>query len=393
MIAVVADDLTGAAELGGIGLRYNLKVEINAEVNPQSQADLLVISTDTRSKPREEAVRVMTKVTEELLKLQPRLIYKKVDSVLRGHVLAEMEAQLRVLELERALLVPANPSLGRVLVNGEYLINGTPIHETSFSHDPEFAITTSEVRSILGAGELPVHVQQHQEPLPATGIIVGEATSTADLQTWASLTDHSTFAAGASGFFTALLDQLVPQAADSPEAAKDAFGSPALYVCGTTFSESRNAIRKIKENGGPVCYMPAEIALAAAPAEEAFEKWCAAIVSCLHTTGKAIIAIAAETTAGVTTSADDLRKKTARVVQLVFAETVLRELVLEGGSTAFAVLKALHLQEFYPIREAGPGVIRMRVGSKPHLCLTLKPGSYAWGPDIWDFKGTKAGVS
>ena len=28
MIAVLADDLTGAAELGGIGLRYNLRVEL-----------------------------------------------------------------------------------------------------------------------------------------------------------------------------------------------------------------------------------------------------------------------------------------------------------------------------------------------------------------------------
>ncbi|MFT2008888.1 four-carbon acid sugar kinase family protein [Pontibacter sp. 13R65] len=386
MIAVIADDLTGAAELGGIGLRFNLKVEINAAVNLNSKADLLVISTDTRSKPRVEAVEQMAKVTEELLQLNPTLIFKKVDSVLRGHVVAEIEAQLRVLQLKRALLVPANPALGRVLTKGEYLINGQPIHQTSFSHDPEFAITTSSVLGILGGSELPIQVQHHQEPMASTGILVGEATSTADLQAWASHSDSHTFAAGASGFFTALLHKLLPQANGFQTTTQDPFEEPALYVCGTTFSKSRDAIQQINENGGPVCYMPAAIALATHPEEVAYQQWTSEILSCLSTTGKAVIAIAAETTAGASVSADDLRKKTARVVQLVTLQYHnLKELVLEGGSTAFAVLQALQLQEFYPIREVSPGVIRMRVAAKPGLCLTLKPGSYAWSTDIWNF--------
>src|SRR5882757_10096749 len=44
MIAVIADDLTGAAELGGIGLRYGLSVEVNMDVNLSTKADLLVIA-------------------------------------------------------------------------------------------------------------------------------------------------------------------------------------------------------------------------------------------------------------------------------------------------------------------------------------------------------------
>ncbi|TXK26689.1 four-carbon acid sugar kinase family protein [Pontibacter qinzhouensis] len=392
MIAVVADDLTGAAELGGIGLRYNLKVEINAVVNPQSRADLLIISTNTRSKPKAEAVQDMVKVTKELLQLRPTFIFKKVDSVLRGHVLAEMEAQLQVLQVQRALLVPANPALGRVLSNGEYLVQGQPIHETSFSHDPEFPVSTSSVAGMLGAGRHPLYVQQHQAALPAAGIVVGEATNTADLQAWAKLTDNKTFAAGASGFFTALLDKLFPAAAAPPTAATGSFGSSALYVSGTTFGKSRETIQEVKENGGPVCYMPAAIARAATPTPAAYTAWSQEIVSCLQVSGKAIIAIAAETTTGTAVSAEDLRKKTAKVVQLVFAQTDLQELVLEGGATAFAILKELNFQEFYPIRELAPGVIRMQVGAKSTLCLTLKPGSYAWGSDIWNFSSEKAKV-
>ena len=79
MIAVIADDLTGAAELGGIGLSYGLNAEISTKVNPSSKADVLIIATDTRSKTREEAVADMVKVTEEIAKLKPSLVFKKID--------------------------------------------------------------------------------------------------------------------------------------------------------------------------------------------------------------------------------------------------------------------------------------------------------------------------
>jgi len=39
MIAVIADDFTGAAEIGGVGLRYGLQVLIETEVNDVSDVD------------------------------------------------------------------------------------------------------------------------------------------------------------------------------------------------------------------------------------------------------------------------------------------------------------------------------------------------------------------
>lgn len=78
MIIVIADDFTGAAELGGIGLRYNLSVEVNTHVNLQSKADLLVIATDTRSMQKQEAEQHMEAVTREVAKLNPTFIFKKV---------------------------------------------------------------------------------------------------------------------------------------------------------------------------------------------------------------------------------------------------------------------------------------------------------------------------
>ena len=67
MIVVLADDLTGAAELGGIGLRFNLDVEIDMAVNPQSKARLLIISTDTRSMKRKQAAVEAGKATSSIV--------------------------------------------------------------------------------------------------------------------------------------------------------------------------------------------------------------------------------------------------------------------------------------------------------------------------------------
>jgi uncharacterized protein YgbK (DUF1537 family) len=97
MIVVIADDYTGAAELGGIGLRYNLRVEVNTKVNLQSSADLLVIATDTRSMQKHEAELEMEIVTKEIAKLNPTLIFKKVDSVLRGYVAEELLVHIQEL--------------------------------------------------------------------------------------------------------------------------------------------------------------------------------------------------------------------------------------------------------------------------------------------------------
>ncbi|HEY1022959.1 MAG TPA: four-carbon acid sugar kinase family protein, partial [Flavisolibacter sp.] len=73
MIVVIADDITGAAELAGIGLRYGLKVLVSAEVGASTQHDLHVIFTNTRSMPEADAVRTMRYLTEQVKGLAPSL--------------------------------------------------------------------------------------------------------------------------------------------------------------------------------------------------------------------------------------------------------------------------------------------------------------------------------
>jgi uncharacterized protein YgbK (DUF1537 family) len=382
MIIVIADDFTGAAELGGIGLRYNLNVEVNTQVNLQSKADLLVIATDTRSMAKDDAVREMEKVTEQIVKLNPTLIFKKVDSVLRGYVAEELLAHIQKLSHSRALLVPANPGLGRTIINGQYLLNGAPLHQSNFANDPEFPVKTSSVIELLAGKGIKVTSQKHTEILNFEGIVVGDAADHNDLKAWTNLVNRNMIIAGAANFFTALLDKIVIPDEKPQQVRSRAFEHPALIVSGTAFKKSCDSVKKLKAEGFPVSYMPQNIIRESETNEGEYQHWANEIIAYITTFGKAIIAIDPLDTQIVNSPARLLRDKTAKVVDLVFKQTPINELLIEGGSTAAAILKQLGISKIYPVEELAPGVIRMSVDDNPELYITIKPGSYTWPPSV-----------
>lgn len=383
MIAIIADDLTGAAELGGIGLRYHFNVEFNTEVNMQSRADLLVIDMDSRSQSQQLAEKAVEKVCSKLDVLKPRFVYKKIDSVLRGHVLKEISVQMKMSGKRRALIVPANPELNRTIVNGTYYFKGLPVHLSSFARDPEFPVTSSLIADMLRAGIEEVHVLKHYEPMPQTGFIIGEVQTKSDLEAWAKRLDDDTLAAGGSGFFEAILNKFcyptISQSAPKPQLQQ-----PTLYVCGTTFQKTRDRIKREKEKGGPVSYLPADLLKENQPTGQALQRWTREIRSLLLNHQQAIVAIDPETAAGV--SALDLREYMATAVAQVLKQTQVGELLLEGGSTAAAVLRKAGITKFVPVQQLAPGVIRMSTkDTQNQLFLTLKPGSYDWPANILVF--------
>jgi len=373
MIAVIADDLTGAAEIGGIGLRHGLRTEIHTLVPEHTNAGLLVIAADSRSKPEAAAIDEMTTITQALKTLQPEWIYKKTDSVLRGHVIAELNTHLAILGLESALLIPANPTLGRTIRDGHYYLNGKPIHHSAFSIDPEFPIYSADIQDMLHTQQEPMQLRKPHEELPPRGIVVGEVTDLADLQTWAHRLAAQTLAAGAAGFFSALLDRNFPIALtpirDGAPDTKDPgrIGTPLLFISGTTFDRSRDSIKRQMEAGGPVRYLPLS----------PDETWLDDIASLLKKQNKAIIAIDPD---WYSYSARDLRDSLAVTVYRLLKRTIPAEIIIEGGATAYAILNAIGWRTLIPEQELAQGLVRMRVADVPDLFVTVKPGSYPW-PD------------
>lgn len=360
MIAVIADDFTGAAELAGIGLRYDLRIQIAMPGVPYDDAELFIVSTDSRSMNREQAVAVHAKVVRDIIKLKPEFIFKKIDSVLRGHVLDELKIQMAITKQSKALIVAANPSLGRTIKNGVYYVEGKEIHSTGFAGDPEFAITDSTVLKMIRAEESTERSRsiKPDEDLPMEGIVIAEASTKEDIDSWVNKINNEWVMAGAGDFFMALLNKRFTIAAQSEIIME----SPHLYVCGTSFGSSKDFVSKLNERCGCVAYMPE-------PDTE--EKWLEKVHQIISQQKRCIIAVG-ENTTGKTALA--LRQQMAQLTKIIVEKENIRELFIEGGSTAAAILDELTIKSLIPENELMRGVTRMKAGD---LHVTVKPGSYA----------------
>lgn len=379
MIAVIADDLTGAAELGGIGLSKGLDVKISFTVELSCSADLLIIATDARAKSQTEAVAEMEQVTEKLRVLNPDFIFKKIDSVLRGYVIPEVEAQLKVLGFDNALLVPANPSLGRTIENGRYLIKGVPIAETSFAADPEFPAKTSDVLSMLKSVKN-VQLSDYKNSSLEERITVAQVKTPNDLKNWASFSDDAVLLAGSSGFFKAVLDKVMPRSL-KPELSNAPIGGTILYVCGSAYENSVKLVSHIAANKGVVTYLSQP--LLDNPSQIELNQCCDEVLKILSQEKKAIIAINPNST--ISTSPLQLKIVMALLVEEVLNRISVNELVIEGGATASVILRALGVKTLCPVNEFATGIIRCKANISEKLYVTLKPGSYVWPQQVWQF--------
>ena len=384
MIAVIADDFTGAAELGGVALRYGLTAEVQSEFNAHADVDLIVVDTDTRSCAAEEAARRAASVAELCRGDAVERVFKKVDSVLRGQVMAELTALLGTWGQHRALLIPANPGLGRVIARGYYFIDGQPLHQTDFARDPEYPAMTSDVLAVLGpAGSWPVHVLRPGEVMPDRGILVGEATSDADLATWARRLDDKTIPAGAAEFFGAFLKaiglQLAERASVEVESTEHAI---ALFVCGSTSSYSGSFCRRCEARGIPVLRMPPGLFGINPLSPKLIREWADATVKALEIHPRVMVAID-QPLCRDPGLPQILSSHLSELVEQVINRRPVDHLFAEGGATAAALVRRFGWKRLRVRRELLPGVVCMQVEGMPGPLLTMKPGSYAWPDEVW----------
>lgn len=374
MITVVADDLSGAAEVAGAAHRLGLAAEV--QTAPHHTSAALCLDADTRALPPEEAEARAGQLARLLAeRAAPRFV--KVDSVLRGPVAATLAGLLRAFGLPRALLVPANPGRGRVIAEGQYLIHGQPLSQTEFARDPEHPALTAEVAALLGqASPLPVHVVRPGAALPADGLVVGEAASPADLAHWAGRIDGGTLPAGAAEFFEAWLRRQGRDPAVRP-AALDGLGrGKALLVSGSTSAASRDFCRDCEARGVPVLRMPPELFAGAASAV-AEARWEAATRRALAARPLVVVAIDQPRHPAPDWPAR-LRASLAALVASVLAGGGVDQLLLEGGATARAIVDRLGWVRLRVRAELAPGIVALQPIETPVPLVVLKPGSYAW---------------
>ena len=392
MIVVIADDMSGATEIAGIGWRFGMIAQVQRRFMPNKEIDIVVVNTNTRSVEEDAARTIIETLAHQISNTDILWCYKKVDSVMRGHVCAELEVLMRTLRKPRAVLAPANPSKGRTLVNGHYRIDNLPLHETDFVNDPQYPTTSSLVTDLLDISRrYPILVLNHNTYQGhEKGIIVAETERPEDLSHWAAKVDQDTLAAGSSDFFLAMLEEQTGHKKLKSDSQVVHATGPKLFVCGSASEYSRQAVKNARSFGIKVCPMPDPLLDNAAPIRSLTDQWAEDVLDILCTDGRVIIAIPQPVVKDVQL-AHKLSTYMAKLVESVIGRATIRELILEGGATAEAVLSRLGWTTLKVLGEYGPGVTQVRISGRANLLVTIKPGSYPWPEEIWS--QPKKGVS
>jgi 4-hydroxythreonine-4-phosphate dehydrogenase len=161
LMLVIADDLTGAADCGVACAGHGLHtIVVLGDSGGEVNAEVLSVDGDTRRLQPHEAAAETARLVRKHLRDEETLLYKKLDSTLRGNVGAELAAALEARRSlaganERivAVLAPAFPATGRTTLNGRQHIYGKPLEESGPGRDERMP-ARSDIAGLLREAHL-----------------------------------------------------------------------------------------------------------------------------------------------------------------------------------------------------------------------------------------------
>ena len=398
MIGVIADDISGAAEIAGVGLRLGLRAEVLLKGRPNGKADLVCVDTDSRNCSAAEAARRAAAAARLLRRAGAKWIYKKVDSVLRGQVAAEILAVRKELKLKTVLLHPANPSLGRTIKAGKYFIRGRLLHQTEFTRDPAHPRRTANVAKLLRrTPTFSIQVSKPDATLAGGGVIICESTSPSDVQSWVGRTQPDMLLAGGAEFFAALLAartarpkgrarHFVRAGASLKKKGAQRTDAPyhtglELFVCGTTSHSSQKFVQGARRAGTPIFSLPGELAWGADFTRAALKAVSDQVLAALQNHPRVILQTGLPPVHEIP-FAQRLAGHLTQLAEVILKQAAIKRVYAEGGATAVELARRMGWTRLTVLREVAPGVATLAVNGSQCLQLTIKPGTYVWPEEV-----------
>lgn len=152
-IIMIADDITGANDSGVQLARCGWKTTVMFGLDEHllDDQEVIVFDTDSRSLPAAEAFRLVKEKADFSRNIcpQPDIVYKKIDSTLRGNIGAEIDAMYEVFQPDFVIISPGYPSNGRKVIDGLHYLYDQPLHDTEIAMDPKTPVLESFVPALL----------------------------------------------------------------------------------------------------------------------------------------------------------------------------------------------------------------------------------------------------
>jgi uncharacterized protein YgbK (DUF1537 family) len=391
-VAIIADDLTGAADAAGSFAAAGLTTVLPLRDDVPLAADVVSISTESRELAPDEAAASVRAALGKLTHqgTSPGVLYKKLDSALRGQLRAELLATMDALGERCAIVAPALPAEGRTTIGGRQHIGGVPLEESmfggagissdliaTFAGAPAISVTAIDLETLRSSpAALSAAIANRRD-----GIFVVDAVTEDDLRRIAenALASGVRVLAGSAGLARALVQVAsLTSTASAPE-WRPAGNRPILTIAGTRHQATIRQIEHASATGIRVIYP---------------EQWC------LDTQGgglgDAVDAVEQELRRGrhvILTSAGMQRSPhgplfVANRLALVVGSNTVRELtgglILTGGDVASAVCRQLGADSIWLRGEVRPALPwgTLAGGAMPGGPVVTKAGSFGDGESL-----------
>jgi uncharacterized protein YgbK (DUF1537 family) len=392
---ILADDLTGAADAASAFARRGHTTEVTWGESQPADAAVVAYDADSRRLSPASAAARHQSATRRLL-APDRMLFKKIDSTLRGQPAAEIAALCETLrELARpacGVLAAANPSMGRSTLGSRVFVHGQRLEDTeTWRHDHTYA--DADLAAIVAATGLTTIT------LPLAAVrgdaatlhgVLSDAVNTAarlekcivviaDAESDEDLSRIAAAANGKVGFFigTAGLSAALAKRMPARERGPSQFPrheAGAVIVMGSLASASREAARELKARMSVrhVCFEPETLLDESLASERAREA--ARIAATLQGGDDVLVEIAAGATPD-----PDLGPSLARsLAECLWPATwSLSGLIATGGEIASALLARWCVGGIRLLDEVEAGIsLGIIAIHDTHIPIITKPGAF-----------------
>jgi uncharacterized protein YgbK (DUF1537 family) len=380
-LLILADDLTGALDTSVQFVNYDSDVVVSLNPSVDLHANILGIDTMTREASPKDADSSVRLAWENN---QGTLLYKKIDSALRGNVAVEIKALLNCTTAQKAIIAPALPSYSRLTIGGKHLFldsNGQQITVDLVKYFSDNGLTAeiihlNEVR--LGVRFIQNRIASIQKPA-----IVIDAEGYRDLLIVAKVIrdNPNWMPVGSLGLAKALAEELYSQQPNRSIIRKEDYSSSEniLYVAGSPHPVTRAQVEYLVENHE------------AAPLElnnQLMTQLKKAKQSSLETLkvriqefmGNQDIVLSPSQDLIFTGSSDEIivNELLSEIVDIILQNSMIDTIVTTGGETTSQICRSLCVDSLRVVSEIYPGVVLSQPikSPLPFRWLIAKSGSF-----------------
>lgn len=366
-IGILADDLTsagdGAAPFRRTGHEARILLSTPATALPQLPG---VTAIDLGTRLLDEASATTRTGRAARRFAGSTLLFKTVDSTLRGHVAAEVRAAWAGSRRRAVVVAPAFPAEGRVTRQAVQHVRGVPVHESEFARDPVHPVRCSDLTVLFpeavaigpeGAAALPALIGRG-------ALIVCSAATDDDLDRLVAAVPHldDVLWVGSPGLAAALARRCACGDRVAASAPAPAPARRPLVVVGSANPSTRRQLAALRTQSDV-----RGVTVGEDPAPS---------VRALRALTSPVLTLRTPDERRTPRTARALARSLAAVVQALAEERLVDALVLTGGETATTVLQALGIDRIDLIDEPEPGVARGTPPLPSSLPVLIKAGGF-----------------